>query len=99
MLRLPCKVWLTPLAMPGALTALAMLDRPGLIAAGPGDALFVTSPAQLYEVSATGQVSSFIADRPTSAVAYDPDHKRVFAFENLDGDAGTGGVLLIRPVD
>jgi hypothetical protein len=94
------KIWITPADNPGTLTAFATPSQPGLSALGPMGGLFVAGPAGLYQVSATGNVSDFYKqDLPVEAVAYDPDHKRVFFTENPGPDGGTGATLHIRPVN
>lgn len=83
------KVLQAPLADPAALTALASVEQPDLLAAGPGGAIFAGSrKGGVQRIERSGAVSLALPSaQQIRGVAYDPEKRRLFASEHDANEA------------
>ena len=91
-----------PIDQPDQLAAIALLDTPDLLCAGPAGSIFTGGKAgDVRQISADGKVSEFAGGfQEVRGVAYDAANKRLFLSDH-DGDESDGIThkLRILPVD
>jgi sugar lactone lactonase YvrE len=85
------KILQAPLADPTTLTALASVEQPDLLAAGPDGAIFAGSgKGGVQRIERSGAVSLALPSaQQIRGVAYDPEKRRLFASEQ-DADKADG---------
>lgn len=97
------KVYRSPLSNPSALTTLATITEPDLLALGPGGALLTgTRAGTVLRISTTDGTTSALATgfQQVRGIAYDAANRRLFAADHdRDETNGTTHFLQIIPLD
>ncbi|AGC41523.1 hypothetical protein MYSTI_00164 [Myxococcus stipitatus DSM 14675] len=97
------KVYRSPLSNPSALSTLATITEPDLLALGPGGALLTgTRQGTVLRISTTDGTTSALATgfQQVRGLAYDAANRRLFAADHdRDESNGTTHFLQIIPVD